>query len=183
MIILLHLSVSFQTTWKALKAAPTSNVMRVPHVALLGKLLGDFKKFLQESGILWLPCVLEVNMSSWATSFLAYIDARNLTNLQSVTKILQKIWNYKQPLKTAPRTTEQLMLRVRLWKLMQHWLEGGWGAAKLISIWIRVWQRYFVTGCLKKLEMYCIFFFWDDTLNLLELQHTVEVICSTKLFS
>ena len=104
MIILLHLSVSFQTTWKALIAAPTSNVMRVPHVTLLGKLLGDFKKFLQESGILWLPCVLEVNMSSWATSFLAYIDARNLTNLQSVTKILQKIWNYKQPLKTALRT-------------------------------------------------------------------------------
>ena len=88
---------------------------------------------------------------------------------KSLPRLLQKIWNYKQLLKTAP---DQSMLRVRVWKLMQHWFEGGWGAAKLTSVWIRVWQRYFVTDCLKKLEMYCIFFFWD-----------VEGVFSTRLIS
>ena len=86
--------------------------------------------------------------------------------LQSVTKIFAKITTEDLKLQTTPENCpDQSMLRIRLWKLMQHWCNidwknKGWGATKLISIWIRVWQRYFVTDCLKKLEMYILSLRW-----------------------
>ena len=115
-------------------------------------------------GVSWFVCSKGYINVSWCIwELLKYVLKYMYNQLQKLLpRSLQKIWNYKQPLKTAP---DQSMLRVRLWKLMQHWCNidwknKGWGATKLISIWIRVWQRYFVTDCLKKLEMYILSLRW-----------------------
>ena len=128
------------------------------------------------------------NTSSWTLPRIFEGRATHNQLQKYLPRSLQMIWNYQQPLKITPN---QSMLRVRLGKLMQYWCNivskwgggvgwgcggrGAWWATKLISAWVRVWQRYFVTGCLKILEMYCIFFFGDDTLNLLKLQQLCTV--------
>ena len=68
---------------------------------------------------------------------------------KSLPRSLQKIWNYRQSLKTTPTNQK---------------LGGGdgWGVTKLIIVWIRVRQRYFLTNFLKKIgdALYILFLRW-----------------------
>ena len=70
----------------------------------------------------WFVCSKGYINVSWCIwELLKYVLKYMYNQLQKLLpRSLQKICNYKQLLKTAP---DQSMLRVRLWKLMQHWLE------------------------------------------------------------
>ena len=81
--MLLHRSLSFQTTWKALIAAPTSNVICV---YLMLPCLASFWKISKIStkvrySVITMCIGGKYDIFVGATSFLAYIDARNPTNL------------------------------------------------------------------------------------------------------
>ena len=89
-----------------------------------------------------LSCKKRFPNREFRTTLFMYTSTYNQLK-KALPRSLQKIRIYKQPLKTSPN---QSMSRVKLWKLMQHWLEG-WVRGNLISVWIRFWQRYFVTDC------------------------------------